>query len=186
MTDRFAAFGLVPSPFLDADFLKAEFQRLGGEAHPDRGGDAENFRALNEAYRVLRDPARRLRHLLELRAPELLARQREPDGPVAELFLRAGEAMQRAAALQRRAAAADSPLAQALLSGDKMTLADELAALRGEAERGHAAALEEVAGLGSGWTTDPGLRTLAELQLRLTFYGKWTRELGEAALKLEF
>ncbi len=71
--DHFAELGQPRRPSLDADALKDHFHRLTAEHHPDIAGDGGRFTTLNAAYTVLREPAARLRHLLELDAPAALA-----------------------------------------------------------------------------------------------------------------
>ena len=39
--------------------IEQRYKRLAAEHHPDRGGDEERMKSLNEAYRVLRDEERR-------------------------------------------------------------------------------------------------------------------------------
>ncbi len=41
------------------DEIKAAFRRLAMEHHPDRGGNAEKFKEINEAYQVLSNPEKR-------------------------------------------------------------------------------------------------------------------------------
>ncbi len=45
-----------------ADEIKKAFRRLAVEHHPDRGGDEEKFKEINEAYEVLKDPSKRQRY----------------------------------------------------------------------------------------------------------------------------
>lgn len=45
-----------------ADEIKKAFRRLAIESHPDQGGDEAKFKEVNEAYEVLKDPAKRQRY----------------------------------------------------------------------------------------------------------------------------
>lgn len=42
--------------------IKSAYRRISGKVHPDKGGSAEAFRIVKEAYDVLSDPARRERY----------------------------------------------------------------------------------------------------------------------------
>lgn len=44
------------------DEIKKAFRRVAVEHHPDRGGDEAKFKEANEAYEVLKDPAKRQRY----------------------------------------------------------------------------------------------------------------------------
>lgn len=45
-----------------ADEIKKAFRRAAVEHHPDRGGDEEKFKEINEAYEVLKDDSKRKRY----------------------------------------------------------------------------------------------------------------------------
>ncbi|HVS58687.1 MAG TPA: molecular chaperone DnaJ [Candidatus Saccharimonadales bacterium] len=45
-----------------ADEIKKAFRRAAIEHHPDRGGDEEKFKEINEAYEVLKDESKRKRY----------------------------------------------------------------------------------------------------------------------------
>jgi molecular chaperone DnaJ len=45
-----------------ADELKKAFRRAAVQHHPDRGGDEAQFKEVNEAYEVLKDPSKRQRY----------------------------------------------------------------------------------------------------------------------------
>ena len=74
--DKFAVLGLPRSFDLDEGQVDERFRALSRKLHPDRFARAsakerrfslEQTTLLNDAYRTLRDPARRAEHLLELR-----------------------------------------------------------------------------------------------------------------------
>lgn len=45
-----------------ADQIKSSYRKLAQQYHPDKGGDPERFKEVNEAYQVLSDPAKRARY----------------------------------------------------------------------------------------------------------------------------
>jgi len=80
MADHFETLGVPRSFRLDAVELEKRYRELSRLLHPDRhaaGGATarrmalEKSIAVNDAYRVLRDPARRAAHLLEQRGIDL-------------------------------------------------------------------------------------------------------------------
>lgn len=75
MQNHFELFGLQPAFAVEADALERSYREIQSQVHPDRfahAGDAERRASLqwttrvNEAYRTLRDPVQRAKHLLEL------------------------------------------------------------------------------------------------------------------------
>ena len=72
---HFELFGLPPAFRLDPQALEQSYRDLQGLVHPDRyaqAGDAERRASIqmttrvNEAYRTLKNPVQRAKHLLEL------------------------------------------------------------------------------------------------------------------------
>jgi len=57
MQDHYTTLGL--SKTAGQDEIKSAFRRLAKQHHPDIGGDPNKFKAINEAYTVLSDPAKR-------------------------------------------------------------------------------------------------------------------------------
>jgi len=75
LQNHFELFGLHPSYGMDEEILEKAYREIQAQVHPDRfahAGDAERRASLqwttrvNEAYRTLKDPVQRGRHLLEL------------------------------------------------------------------------------------------------------------------------
>ena len=75
MQNHFDLFGLTPAFSIEGEALERSYRQIQSKVHPDRfahAGDAERRASLqwttrvNEAYRTLKDPVQRARHLLEL------------------------------------------------------------------------------------------------------------------------
>jgi molecular chaperone HscB len=75
LPSHFELFGLAPAFALEAAALEQSYREIQSEVHPDRfahAGDAERRASLqwttrvNEAYRTLKDPVQRAKHILEL------------------------------------------------------------------------------------------------------------------------
>ena len=75
--DPFETLGMKPAMVMSGQQLETNYLRLSRELHPDLnpGGDQAVILArsakLNDAYRVLRDPWRRARALIDMRDPQL-------------------------------------------------------------------------------------------------------------------
>jgi molecular chaperone HscB len=75
MQNHFELFGLAPAFALEPEALERSYRGIQSKVHPDRfahAGDAERRASLqwttrvNEAYRTLKDPVQRGKHILEL------------------------------------------------------------------------------------------------------------------------
>src|SRR6478736_8851726 len=80
LQNHFELFGLPPSYGMDEEILEKAYREIQARVHPDRfahAGDAERRASLqwttrvNEAYRTLKNPVQRGRHLLELRGVDV-------------------------------------------------------------------------------------------------------------------
>jgi molecular chaperone HscB len=75
LQSHFELFGLPPAFGLDNEMLEQAYREIQSQVHPDRfahAGDAERRASLqsttrvNEAYRTLKDPVQRAKHILDL------------------------------------------------------------------------------------------------------------------------
>jgi molecular chaperone HscB len=75
LQSHFELFGLAPAFRLDKEALEEAYREIQSRVHPDRfahAGDAERRASLqwttrvNEAYRILKSPVQRAKHILEL------------------------------------------------------------------------------------------------------------------------
>lgn len=178
MSDHFATLAQPRRPWLDPAVLRESFHRAAAVAHPDVGGGDAAFAALNTAQAVLREPAARLRHLLELEAPHLLARAAPVPGDLADLFMQLAPVRRAVEDFRKKYAATASPLARALLAGEKAALRTALEAALARLATAQEQALAELRALDAAWDA-PAWEPLAALQARLAFLAKWSGQLRE-------
>ncbi len=188
MNDHFATLALPRRPWLDADALKEWFHRTTAELHPDvaRRGDAERFAEVNVAYHALRDPAGRLRHLLELEAPGQLSRPQSIPNELADFFMRLAALRQALDAFALKESAASSALSRALLSSERLGLARQCTDAAAQLDAAYDHALTVVLKLDAEWEFRPAdaIERLAALHQQIAYLSKWRGQLREALFKL--
>jgi hypothetical protein len=186
MPDYFAILQQPRRPWLDSEALKERFHRQTAESHPDvaGGGDDGDFAAFNAAYTALRDPASRLRHLLELEAPDLLAPSQEIPTDLTDLFMRIAGFRRALDVFRKKESAASSSLARALLAGERLALSDQGDGVRAGLEAAYDAAMETLRAIDSDWKRDPrptdAVERLAALHHQCAYLSKWRSQLAEA------
>jgi len=189
MTDHFAALDQPRRPWLDTEALKECFHRASATWHPDvpGSGDAARFAGANAAYSVLRDPAWRLRHLLELEAPEMLSGASEIPPEFAELFMRLAELRQALNTFQKKESAATQGLARALLIEERQSMLKRVMTLKTDLDSSYEGSLAALQALDAEWEPRAAacIERLAALQQRLAYLSKWRVQLSEALFKLQ-
>src|SRR5260221_1680273 len=186
MPDHFATLAQPRRPWLDEEGLKEAFHRATAQQHPDvAGGSGHEASALNAAYAVLRDPAARLKHLLELEAPEALQIRSGVSPAFAEAFGKLAALHQRVAAWEKEQAAM-GVLARALGIDKRNALVKDveswIAALR-EAET---RAFDELRELDARWEQRDSLvaSLIAAAQQHFAFLAQWQAQLREDLFRL--
>jgi len=188
MPDHFAILAQPRRPWLDAEALKEAFHRATAQEHPDvAGGSGENAAALNAAYAVLRNPAMRLRHLAELEWPGVTPPPSAIPTALADFFGRIATLRQAGPALAKKEAAAQSPLARALLAGDRAVQRRDLQTVLGELEATEVAILADLRILDAEWDQRDASTParLAAVQQQFSFLAKWQAQLREDLFRLE-
>src|ERR1041385_591553 len=121
MTDYFALLNEPRRPWLEPEALRQKFLGLSATVHPDRVhtlGEAqraaahERYTALNAAYRCLREPKDRLRHLLELEGAGPSAEAQRIPSELMDLSLEIGAACRDADRVATEKSRTTSPLLQ--------------------------------------------------------------------------
>ena len=188
MTDHFAVFDLPHRPWLNPDLLKERFHQLAGEHHPDTaGGDTAAFSKINTAYQILRDPAVRLRHLLQL---EFAAEQGDqpaiPEG-LAERFMQVATLQREIDVFIHQESSAQNALTRSLLAGERFAMEHDAEKLVSELETDRQR-LDELLRVEDSLWAQRDYQTaerLACLQQEFAYLGKWIGQLRERLLKLQ-
>lgn len=116
LDDCFARLNLPRAAHLDESELKERYHEQVRTLIDPATGGGEEGQALHRAYEVLADPVQRLRHLLDLAAPERKAGGTGLSGDLVELFSEIGTVLHRADALLTRLSQTGSALGRALLA----------------------------------------------------------------------
>lgn len=187
MTDYFALLGQPRRPWLDPEALKESFHRLAVEHHPDVAGENETFAQVNAGYRILKEPASRLRHLLELEyltepagAPQL------PPG-LTERFMEVATLEREIHVFLRQQGDATSNIQKSLLAADRFAMQRDVEKLIAELETYRERLLQLLQAENHLWeqrTAETGGR-LATLQQEFAFISKWIDQLRERSVQLE-
>jgi curved DNA-binding protein CbpA len=180
--DAFALFDLERRPLIDEVLLKERYMRLAAACHPDLSdGNDEEFHLLQDAYKTLRDPAARLRHLMELvfRGAEV----QDDAASHAELFMCAAGAVHAAKAVLSRLDNTGTRLGRALLSPEIAAALEQVRAAMASVGNMRAELTARLESLDLRWP-DVLAGELATLASSFSFLSRWTSELSESEFRL--
>ena len=192
MTDYFALLDQPRRPSLDEDELKQAFHARSLQLHPDArrdeaGGQVPSddaFAQLNEAYKVLQDPKRRIQHLLAL-AHRAAARQSSVPRDIADLFPIVAGVTHDADALVQKMEAAATPLSRSLLQAQMLAVRTRLAHTLQQLRELFDSANAELERFGPATAYEEGeWAQLHELYLRFSYLTRWISELEEKQVRI--
>jgi curved DNA-binding protein CbpA len=184
--DYFATLSQPRRPWLAAEELKETFHRATALHHPDKNGSEQESAELNAAFATLREPAPRLRHLLELEHPEALGQKTDIAAALGDTFLRLATLRRAVEAFVEQQSGAASPLAQALLAPERFALQHDVQKELDLLGSKQTAALAKVEALDQAWPdrTSEIVTAAAALQQELTYLAKWHTQLREMLFRV--
>lgn len=187
MSDFFALLDEPRRPWLDADALKDKFHKLSAAKHPDvAGGDSAAFAEINNAFRTLDDPKSRVRHLLDLEFPGVLAQHPDIPADIARVFETMTRERQGVARFLEARSSLQTPLEIALLAPEQLELEQTLARLLALLEHKMEGLLTQLKFVDAVWEQDKAgaQDTLIEIYQGLSYVGKWITQVREDQAKL--
>ncbi len=188
MTDAFAVLGLPRSVALDGEALRKAYAAHSRSAHPDHGGDEIRAADVNAAYETLRTPDKRLKHLLELAAPEDERRWRTVpmDEGMMSLFSELGKALEASTRFIEQKSKAQSALGKALLANEEMQQREALERIGFELENCRLEMEALLPGLDAALETQDASawKQLGATQAKFAYLAKWQTQVRERLLAL--
>ncbi len=185
--DHFAILELPRCPWVEPSVIRAAYQRLAASLHPDAAsGQTAAFTTLNTAYGMVREPASRVRHLLEVEGGGLRVPNGAIPAPLGELFMQIAAVSHQSDVFRAKQRAASSSLQRALLAGEQAGLSGRLETLGQQVEEIHGAALERLRQADELWATnqDQALEALHGLHHELAYLARWRAQLHETQVAL--
>ena len=205
MVDHFARLNLPRRPWMDGEQLRQRFHDLSADAHPDRSHNADaaikvekqdDFTEINEAYQCLDDAKCRVRHLIELERGKVPDNVQSIPAEMTDWFMEIGDTCRKVDAFLVKKEKQDSPMMQATLMVEGLALNDEVSALHSRLQKELARVDAELLALCPEWEALDGqgedradtlpLAKLEALGQRLSFWVKWSAQLGERSSRLMF
>jgi curved DNA-binding protein CbpA len=198
MTDHFARLEVPRRPWLDEEALKTKFMALSGEFHPDRAAEDDKqtglaqhrYTEINAAYVCLRDPRKRLTHLIELeRGAPPSELQNVPDH-LMDVFFDVSKLCRSIDQFLTEKASAVSPLLKVQLFERSQTMVDEIGALQGNLNAARAQLIHSLKEIDGDWdrfdsqARGAALARLEEIRRLLGFYDRWIAQLQERFVQL--
>ncbi len=188
MDDCFAILGLTRAASLNEEALRNAYVKESKAAHPDHGGSEDMASKVNAAYETLRAPEKRLKHLLELAAPDDAKQWRTVplDDEMMNLFSALGKALEISAKFLERKAGAESAIAKALLASEEMQHRETLESIGFEIEQRRNEMEQELPASDADFasTKFSSWPKIAAMQARFSYLARWQTQVRERLLLL--
>jgi DnaJ-domain-containing protein 1 len=204
VTDYFGLLNETRRPWLEPEALHQKFLVLSASIHPDRVhhlGEAERAAAqeryveLNAAYRCLREPKERLRHLLELELGALPKEIQRVPPDLMDGFVEISQACREADAVRSEKLKTTSPLLQVQCFERAHAQRDKLLELQRKVNVRRESLLAELGKIDAAWppadTRESPQRAgllsrMEELYRLFSYYDRWLAQLRERVVQLSF
>ncbi len=182
MTDYFAVLGFPRRPHIDPAALKSAYLAQAAKLHPDaEQGDDASFTELQEAHRVLGQPALRIRHLIELTYPDEVVGNALPSHSA--LLFDLGSALQRVKAAVEQRDKASTALGRAVAAGAISAARQALTAAQAPLAQVEIGIFAQLSVLDTRWP-DVSVEELSALARELSFLARWKGEVAEWEFRL--
>jgi len=192
MIDYFALLDQSRQPWLDPDELKDCYHHKTMLFHPDvqtdsgRDNSQISFSNLNEAYQVLRDPKRRLHHLLTLEGAAPSSNSETIPEQLLALFPEVGALTKRANLLLEKIEVSSNNLSRSLLKPELLDLQQETKKVRENIQRLFDSSMAELQQINADWVKSPTgqIKNLSRLHAVFAYLSRWTAQVDEITFKL--
>ena len=188
MSDAFITLGLPRRAALEQDALQNAYAAQSRTVHPDHGGDEILAAEVNAAYETLRNPDKRLKHLMDLAAPEAAKQWRTVpmDEAMMGLFSELGKALEASARFIERKAKAQTSLAKALLANEEMAQRESLERIGFELEHRRTGMEALLPGLDAALNASDASvwKQLGVMQAKFAYLARWRTQVRERLLAL--
>lgn len=182
MTDHYAVLGFPRRPHIDPAALKSAYLAQAARLHPDAAhGDDASFTELQEAHRVLGQPALRIRHLIELTYPGATVGNSLPAHSA--LLFDLGSALQRVKAAVEQRDKAITALGRAVAAGAISAARQALTATQAPLAQVEVDISNQLAVLDARWP-EVTVDELSALAREYSFLARWKGEVAEWEFRL--
>jgi hypothetical protein len=199
--DYFQLLNETRRPWLEPETLQQEFLALSANVHPDRvhhlgpeerAAAQQRYVELNAAYRCLREPKDRLRHLLELETGAVPSEIQRVPPDLMDCFMQVSQTCREADAVVSDKSKTTSPLLQVQCFERAQAEREKVLALQRKLNTQRESLLAELRTIDENWTAGDResrggwLRRMEELYRLFSYFDRWLGQLQERVVQLSF